>query len=194
MHKLKNNYLFVVVGSIILAFGLYYFNYRYEIGEGGVIGLLLLIKNVFHIPVPVVSIIIDFSLFIVGIKYFGKTFLLKATLATICFASSYACFEQFPNLVPTINHISVVIILAGLFVGVGVGLIVLAGGASGGDDVIALILNKKFNIKLWQTYLALDFIVIALSLSYLSVYHVLLSICAFMLSGRIIYIIHSKKA
>ncbi len=56
----------------MLAFGSYNFNYQNNITEGGVLGLLLLIKNVFDISPSFSSLIIDLSLFALGTKFLGK--------------------------------------------------------------------------------------------------------------------------
>ena len=58
-------------------------------------------------------------------------------------------------------------VAGGVFVGVGVGLVVRAGGAAGGDDALALVLSKKLGWKLPAAYLATDLTVLLLSLSYL---------------------------
>ena len=43
-------------------------------------------------------------------------------------------------------------LVGGLFVGIGVGLVVRAGGATGGDDVLALVLNKLAGVKIEKCY------------------------------------------
>ena len=58
-------------------------------------------------------------------------------------------------------------LLGGVFVGIGVGLVVRAGGASGGDDVLALLLNKFTKLTLSKSYFMTDAIVLALSLTYI---------------------------
>lgn len=44
-------------------------------------------------------------------------------------------------------------ILGGMFVGIGVGIIVRQGGSSGGDDALALVINKLTGWKLPALYL-----------------------------------------
>ena len=65
-----------MIGATILAFGSYNFNYQNSVTEGGVLGLLLLIKNVFDISPSLTSLVIDLSLYALGTKFFGKKFLL----------------------------------------------------------------------------------------------------------------------
>ena len=60
--------------------------------------------------------------------------------------------------------------------GVGVGLVVRAGGASGGDDVLALLLNKFTKLTLSKSYFMTDAIVLALSLTYIPAGRIVFSI------------------
>lgn len=77
-------------------------------------------------------------------------------------------------------------VLGGLFVGVGVGLIVRSGGASGGDDALALILNKLTKVKLEKCYLATDVVVLMLSLSYISPMNIACSLVTVSISSFLI--------
>ena len=61
--KYIKNLVLIVLGSCILAFGSFNFNYQNGVTEGGVLGLLLLIKNIFDISPSVTALIIDLSLF-----------------------------------------------------------------------------------------------------------------------------------
>jgi uncharacterized membrane-anchored protein YitT (DUF2179 family) len=82
-------------------------------------------------------------------------------------------------------------VLAGIFVGIGVGLVVRGGGASGGDDVIALIANKLIKIKINHVNLITDSIVLLLSLIYLDMKQLFFSIIAVTISGKIISMLYN---
>ena len=112
-----------------------------------------------------------------SLKFFGKKFLLYSILSTITFSSTYKIWEKIGFLVPSFtNNMLIASILAGIGVGVGVGLVVRGGGASGGDDVIALLGNKLLKLKVNHVYLATDAIVLLMSLVYLDIKQVFFSI------------------
>ena len=135
--------MLIIIGATILSFGSYNFNYQNNVTEGGVLGLLLLMQHVFNISPSITSVVIDFILFTIGSKFFGKKFLLYSILSTTTFSITYKIWESIGFLVPSFKHnMLIASILAGIGVGVGVGLVVRGGGASGGDDVIALLGNK----------------------------------------------------
>lgn len=195
MRYIKNgtlkSILLIIIGATILSFGSYNFNYQNNVTEGGVLGLLLLLQHVFNISPSITSVVIDFSLFTIGSKFFGKKFLLYSILSTITFSSTYKIWEKIGFLVPSFtNNMLIASILAGIGVGVGVGLVVRGGGASGGDDVIALLGNKFLKLKVNHVYLATDAIVLLMSLVYLDIKQVFFSIIAVTISGKIISIIY----
>ena len=189
MRYIKNgtlkSILLIIIGATILSFGSYNFNYQNNVTEGGVLGLLLLLQHVFNISPSITSVVIDFLLFTIGSKFFGKKFLLYSI------SSTYKIWEKIGFLVPSFtNNMLIASILAGIGVGVGVGLVVRGGGASGGDDVIALLGNKFLKLKVNHVYLATDAIVLLMSLVYLDIKQVFFSIIAVTISGKIISIIY----
>ena len=83
-------------------------------------------------------------------------------------------------------------ILAGICVGIGVGLVVRGGGVSGGDDVIALLGNKFLKLKVNYVYLITDATMLLMSLIYLDIKQIFYSIIAVTISGKIISIIYKS--
>ena len=186
--------ILIIIGATILSFGSYNFNYQNNVTEGGVLGLLLLMQHIFNISPSITSIVIDFSLFAIGSKFFGKRFLLYSILSTITFSTTYKIWESIGFLVPSFkNNMLIASILAGIGGGIGVGLVVRGGGASGGDDVIALLGNKLLKIKVNYVYLATDAIVLFMSLVYLDIKQVIFSIIAVTISGKIISMIYKDE-
>ena len=183
--------MLIIIGATILSFGSYNFNYQNNVTEGGVLGLLLLMQHVFNISPSITSVVIDFILFTIGSKFFGKKFLLYSILSTTTFSITYKIWESIGFLVPSFKHnMLIASILAGIGVGVGVGLVVRGGGASGGDDVIALIANKLIKLKVNHVYLITDGVVLLLSLVYLDIKQIFFSIIAVTISGKIISILY----
>ena len=184
----------VLLGATILSFGTFNFNYQNSVTEGGILGLLLLFKNLFDISPSITSIVLDFSLFFLGSRFFGKSFMIYSVLSTITFSITYSIWEAIGPLVPSLGeHMLLASLFAGLFVGVGVGLVVRGGGASGGDDVIALLVSKFTPLKVNWVYMITDFTVLGLSLTYLRFEQIFWSLIAVTVSGKVISLIYYKK-
>lgn len=189
--KYARNMALIILGSCILAFGSFNFNYQNNVTEGGVLGLLLLIKNIFDISPSITAIVIDLSLFALGAKFFGKQFLYLSVFASLSFSTWYKVWESIGFIVPNLNNnMLLASILAGLGVGFGIGIIVRAGGAAGGDDVIALVGSKITPLKLNHVYMITDLIVLLLSLTYLNFEQIFFSIIAVTISGKIISLMY----
>jgi uncharacterized membrane-anchored protein YitT (DUF2179 family) len=182
--------LLIFIGSSILAFGVYNFYYLNNITEGGVLGLLLLLKNLFNIEPSVANVVIDIALLLVGYKFFGKKFFIYSIIASVSFSVLYYCFEIIGPIVPRFDSMLLSTILAGTTVGIGVGLIVKAGCAAGGDDAIALVISKTTSLGLGKIYLIADISILLLSLLYLSAFNVFYSIIAVTISSKIIDLIY----
>ncbi|HIS42240.1 MAG TPA: YitT family protein [Candidatus Limiplasma pullicola] len=161
-------YAMLALGAAILAFGLYNVHSQSHITEGGVLGMTLLMEHWLGVSPAVSEVVLDGICYALGLRYLGKAFLPHALAATGCFALFYALNERIGPLLPNLGGMPLAAAVAGgMFVGVGVGLVVRAGGAAGGDDALALVLSKKLGWKLPAAYLATDLTVLLLSLSYL---------------------------
>ena len=184
----------ILIGSFILAFGTYNFNYQNSITEGGILGLLLLFKHLFDISPSITSLVLDLSLFLLGMHFFGKRFLILSIFCTTSFSFFYRFIEKFPPLAPSLaENMLLASLLAGIFVGIGVGLVVIAGAAPGGDDVIALVVSQLTPLKMNHVYLITDLIVLLLSLVYLSPKEFVWSLLTVTISGKIISILHTLQ-
>ena len=84
-------------------------------------------------------------------------------------------------------------ILGGLFVGIGAGLIVRRGGASGGDDALALILHQVTGWKISRSYFFTDFVVLMLSISYIPLRNIFFSLLTVTLSSAVIELLQKSR-
>lgn len=183
-----------LLGGGILAFGLYHIHSISGVTEGGTLGLTLLLEHWLGISPAWTSLMLNGCCYALGIRTFGKPFLLYSILSAGSFSAVYAIGEQFPRLWPGLAHVPIVAAVIGaLFVGLGVGLCVRAGGAPTGDDALAMSLSTHFQIPIERVYLVTDLTVLALSLSYLSPARICWSVLTVVLSGKIIGIVQRYR-
>lgn len=188
------HYGLLLCGSAILAFGLFNIHSRSQITEGGVLGMMLLLEHWFGISPSITGPIMDITCYLVGLRLLGKQFLRSAIVATLGFASFYRIWEFTGPLLPDLSgHPLLAALVGGLFVGVGVGLVVRQGGASGGDDALALVISKVSRCNIGRAYLATDLVVLLLSLSYVPLPNILCSLVTVTLSSFIIGRIHNEQ-
>lgn len=184
--KIKNC-LVVLLGSSILAFGLYNIHSFSGVTEGGVLGLTLLLYQLFGLSPAISGLILNIVCYLLGYKTLGGKFIFYSAVAGGGFSLFYAIFEQFAPIYPAIEeHPLTAAIIGAVFVGVGVGLSVRAGGAPGGDDALAMSLSKIMKKEIQWIYLISDLIVLILSLSYIPLKKIVYSLLTVVLSGQII--------
>ena len=176
-----------IAGSVILALGLYNIHSISDITEGGALGLTLLLEHWIHISPAVSNCVITVICYFVGWRTLGRDFLLMSGISVGTFSVVYAICEQFPPVYPAIAKMPLAAaVLGAVFVGVGVGFCVKAGGAPTGDDAFAMSIHEKTNISLQWVYLAFDLIVLAASLSYIPYRKIAYSLLSVILSGQIV--------
>lgn len=182
----------LVLGAAILAFGLFNVHAQSQITEGGVLGTTLLIRHWLGVTPAISEIVLDATCYGLGIKFLGKGFLKRAAVATGCYAMFYAINERIGYVLPDMSDSPLLAALVGgMFVGVGVGLVVRAGGAAGGDDALALVISKVFKVNVSRAYLITDVVVLVLSLSYIPVKSIACSLVTVTLSSIIIGKMHT---
>lgn len=187
-----------LLGSSILAFGLYHIHAFSGVTEGGQLGLSLLLNHWFHISPAISTACINAICYWIGWKNLGKPFIAHSAVATIGFSVCYRILQQFPPLWPELADMPLAAAMLGaLFVGIGCGLCVRMGGAVCGDDGVVMSISQKWNIKIEYVYFFFDFTVLVLSLTYIPVKRILYSLITVMLSSKLIGLVQrfqfSKK-
>lgn len=179
-----------LLGSAILAFGLYNVHAFSGVTEGGILGFSLFLHHWFSISPALSNLILNAACYLFGLKTLGKTFILYSFIAGSGFSLFYALFEQFPPLWPSLASMPLLAAIIGaLFVGIGIGLSVRAGGAPGGDDALAMTLGHIFHQPIERIYLVSDLTALALCSTYLPLPNLACSLLTVVLSGQIIGLI-----
>ncbi|MCI6375442.1 MAG: YitT family protein [Clostridiales bacterium] len=182
--------LTALLGSAILAFGLCHVHAYSGVTEGGVLGLTLLLQHWLGISPSASGLVLNAACYLAGWRTLGRSFVLISLVAGGGFSLFYALFELLPPMFPMLaGHPLAAAVAGALFVGVGVGLSVRAGGAPGGDDALAMTLSALLHAPIERIYLASDLIVLALSASYLPPANLACSLLTVVLSGQLIGLI-----
>ena len=195
MHISLTRALLSLAGSAILAFGLYNVHAFSVVTEGGMLGITLFLHHWFRISPSLSGLVINAACYLAGWKTLGSAFILYSIISGGGFSVFYAIFECFPQCWPQLAHMPLTAAIVGaLFVGVGVGLSVRAGGAPGGDDALAMTLGKILNRPIEQIYLISDLLALALCSTYLPMKNLACSLLTVVLSGQIIGLIQRIPA
>ncbi len=180
-------FLWIFLGAAICTFGIHNIHQQTGITEGGVIGAMLLLEHWLGISPAYITPVLDILCYVLAFRYLGGSFIRISVLSTLSVSLFYKVWEQFPHMLPDLsNHPLAAAVLGGLFVGIGVGLIVRQGGSSGGDDALALVISKVTRLRLSFAYLFTDLTVLALSLTYIPITRIAFSVVTVTLSSFLI--------
>ena len=193
--KLKPaNCFLAFFASAFQAFGIYNVHAVADVTEGGVLGATLLLHHWFGISPAYSSFIMNALCFLLGWKVLGKSFIAYSFLAALGYSAGYFLCEQFPPLWPEIAaHPLMAALLGAAFIGIGAGLTVRAGGATTGDDALAMSISHLMNIPIQNVYLVSDLTILGLSLTYIPFRRIAYSLLTVILSGQIIGLIQPKR-
>ncbi|MEG2381052.1 MAG: YitT family protein [Oscillospiraceae bacterium] len=151
-------YTEIIIGAIIMGFALDLFLVPAQITAGGVGGVATILNHLFQMPISLLIIIINIPLFVVGALNFKMDFLYASILGTGVMSISA---EVFTFLSPLTNDIILSSVFGGASYGFGLGMVLLAGGTTGGTDILAVIFKKHFpHISVGQFFLIIDGLVI----------------------------------
>ena len=189
--KLKpSNCLIAFFSSALQAFGMYNIHALSGVTEGGVLGLTLLLDHWFAISPAVSGFLLNSACYILGWRTLGKEFIGYSVIAAAGFSVTYGICELFPPLWPEIAGYPLMsAIIGALFIGIGAGLCIRSGGATCGDDSLAMSLSHTLKMPIERIYLISDLTVLGLSLTYIPFWRIAYSLLTVVLSGQIIGIL-----
>jgi uncharacterized membrane-anchored protein YitT (DUF2179 family) len=155
--ELLKEYLYILLGSAMIAIAFNVFLLPNNIASGGVSGISTILKSTLGWEPAFVQWAFNIPLFIAGVVFLGKQFGIKTLVGTI-----FLPFVVF--LTNGIEPWTMDPLLGSLFGGIGVGLglgLVFRGNAStGGTDLAAQIINKYTGLTLGTCVLLIDGLIV----------------------------------
>ncbi|GIO97504.1 UPF0750 membrane protein YpjC [Paenibacillus lautus] len=181
----------IIAGSAIYAFGLLYFIIPNELMEGGVTGITVLLNYAFNISPSISTMALNIPLFLVGMKILGKRQSIYTGLGIASLTLFLWLFEALIDrgyVVPfqTEQDYILAALYAGVTLGAGLGIVFRFGGTTGGSDIIARIINRKFGFSMGQIILSLDILIIGLSLFFIPLERILYTLVAVFIASKVI--------
>lgn len=177
-------YSYVIIGSLLFAFGNVLFASPYKLAPGGTYGIATVLYHLFGWKISVSAFAMDIPLLLIGTWILGPKFGIKTVVSTLAIVLFVWIIETFIGVIPVIhdgifsadiaqgmNNSALIALgdgtffmpdyflntlVAGLIYGLAIGLIFKSGATSGGSDIISMILNKYTKISLGTLVLIVD--------------------------------------
>jgi uncharacterized membrane-anchored protein YitT (DUF2179 family) len=159
------DYFLMTLGSLIFVMAWTSFLIPNGLASGGLTGLCTIIQYGTGIPVGFTYPTLNVLLLVLGFFCLGKGFGFKTIYVLAVTSVLFEVLPMFPVLeVTNFPDMLLVAIVGATMESVGIGLIMLRGGSTGGTDIIAMIINKYWPVSVGQVYLYTDIFIITLLL------------------------------
>lgn len=157
------NILFILLGAAIFSFGIVHFNMQNNLSEGGFTGITLLFYFLWGWDPAIMNIILNIPVFFIGWRFLGRTTFYYTIIGTVAVSVFLSIFQVKHFETYLQSDMTLAALFAGVFIGVGLGIIFRYGGTTGGVDIIARLVNKYAGWSMGKTMFLFDFIVITTS-------------------------------
>lgn len=164
---------YIILGNTLIAFAVSTLILENNIIVGGITGFGRVINHFTGISVTTIVYVISVTLFLSALFFIGKKFALTTLVSTFLFPTLLDFFENQDILHHYCKDTLLSCILAGCLIGIGIGIILRADASTGGIDIIAIIVNKKFNIPVFITLNIIDLCNLTLQMTFSSIMNVL---------------------
>ena len=167
MSKIKDLFL-ITLGAFLLSVGTVHFAEEASIVSGGASGLAVAVAGVGHwfgieIPLFLTTAIINIPLFIISFIKHGGNFLYRSLYATAMFTLFLWLCPFIPVLFPVGRDMFASAVVTGVFLGIGLILVINSGASTGGTDMLALLIQDKFpKLKITVIINVIDTLIILL--------------------------------
>ena len=171
--QLLRDYLQMLLGTVIYTIGYTTFLLPYKIVSGGVTGVSTIFFYLTGFPAGNTYFVINIFLLLIAMRILGWRYLVRTIIVTSLISAAIGIMQTHlteigPDGTATLKHIVgeqkfMACVIGAFLEGLGLAIIFLAGGSTGGTDIIASSINKYWNISLGRLLLMLDIFIIGSS-------------------------------
>ncbi len=155
------DYFLMTVGSVIFCMAWTTFLIPNGLASGGLTGFCTILQYGLGIPVGVTYPILNVVLLILGFFSLGKGFGFKTIYVILLTSALFDILPQFESLEVLMDEKLLVALVGAAMESIGIGLVLLRGGSTGGTDIIAMMINKYWPVSPGKVYLYSDIFIIS---------------------------------
>ena len=137
---------------------------------GGMAGLSQVVDMVsygvfgFHIPYSVTIFTVNILMLVMAYKIVGRTFVIRTLFGVVVISTVFALFQPLFTKPPVEGQTFMDIIIGAVLCGLGIGLVFIHNGSTGGTDIVAAVASKKSNVSIGRAMMYFDLSVISSSM------------------------------
>jgi uncharacterized membrane-anchored protein YitT (DUF2179 family) len=166
MKKKIIDLLQILLGNAFMAFAVNTLILENGIVCGGVSGIGSALEHYFNMPLSLTVAILNIILFFLGAWTFGKGFAMSIIISTFAFPVFLELFDRIPVLHGYLEDPLLSMVIGGCLVGIGIGIVIKANASTGGVDILAQFIAKKFSVPVHVVLNVIDVSILVLQISY----------------------------
>ena len=176
-------FFWLTLGAVIAAAALEEFLVPFTILDGGVVGVSMILNQLTGFSLGVFVVVVNIPFMLIGLRQFGLRFMIRAVYAMLLFSVLLEVFKKLPAIT---EQEVLVIAFGGMFLGIGVGLILKSGGCLDGTEIVALILSKKTSFSVGQIVLGFNIIIYGVAGILFGLDRALYSLLTYFITSKVI--------
>lgn len=170
------DYALIILGSFIMGFAIKNIYDPVGLVTGGVSGLAIIAKSQFGIALWVTNTVLNIPLFLASIKIKGWSFIKRTLVATVSLSLSLYLIPEIPFLM---DDLFLTALFGGLISGVGAGLVFVCRATTGGTDMLAALIQRRFqHYSIAQIMQVLDAIIVLVGATVFGITYALYALIA----------------
>lgn len=180
------SFVFLTAGAVIAAFALEEFLVPTRVFDGGVVGVSMILAHYLPVSLGVLMVLINLPFLLYGWRKLGHLFLLKVSYAMILFSVMTGVFAPLVN---ATYDVFLGTIFGGVFLGVGVGLVLRGGGCLDGTEIVAITLSRRFSFSTGQIILIMNVVIYSVAGALFGLDRGMYSLIMYVITSRVIDIV-----
>ncbi len=189
MLRIVYQMLLVVLCSALFGFSNNNFLIPHQLASGGVTGIAFIIHHLLQVNTGLIVLLINIPLFVLGIVYIGKRFILFTIISVVVLSYSLKVIP----IHAVSDDLLLSSIIGGALNGIAIGLVIRTGGSTGGVDIISLILSQKRNMQVGFLGGVINLIIVGTSGFIFGWNITLYTVIAIYVSGRAVDMVYTTQ-
>ncbi len=166
------DYLVIIIGIAMYGLGFCAFiaTAPDKVVIGGMAGLSQIVDMItfgcfgFHVPYSVTIFTVNCLLLAIAWKIVGSTFVFRTLFGVVVISVIFAFFQPLFKQPPVVGETFMNVIIGAVLCGLGIGLVFVHNGSTGGTDIVAAVASKKSNVTIGRAMMYFDLCIISSSL------------------------------
>ena len=180
------SWLQILAGCVVGAAAYPLFITPNSIAPGGITGVAIILNNLFSWPVGTSSLLLNIPLFLVSVRTMGKVFFFRSLVATVLFS---LLIDIIPLRAMTTDPL-LGTVYGGVLLGIGLGLIIRGGATTGGSDMIAAMVHRRFQFISSGSFLfAIDCAVVLAAAFFIGITQALYALVCIFITAKVMDVV-----